>query len=248
MELRRFRADLHIHTCLSPCGELEMYPRGVVERARAAGLDIIAVTDHNSAENAAAVGEAAAGTGLTVLPGMELTTEEEAHILGLFAAGADLGPLLAEVYRNLPDLTAKRRFIEDQVIVDAEDGVTGFNPHCLMGATRLTVYEAVALIHGHGGLAVASHIDREAFSVISQLGFIPPDLALDAVEVSPLLPFDKALATYGTTLPYPLVRFSDAHRPEEIGRAAMDFLMAAPSLEEIGKALSGADGRSVLPS
>jgi PHP family Zn ribbon phosphoesterase len=248
MELRRFRADLHIHTCLSPCGELEMYPRGVVERARAAGLDIIAVTDHNSAENAAAVGEAAAGTGLTVLPGMELTTEEEAHILGLFAAGADLGPLLAEVYRNLPDLPAKRSFIKDQVIVDAEDGVTGFNPHCLMGATRLTVYEAVNLIHRHGGLAVASHIDREAFSVISQLGFIPPDLALDAVEVSPLLPFDKARAVYGPVLPYPLVRFSDAHRPEEIGRATMDFLLAEPSLEEIGKALAGADGRRALPS
>jgi PHP family Zn ribbon phosphoesterase len=248
MELRRFRADLHIHTCLSPCGELEMYPRGVVAGALAAGLDIIAVTDHNSAENAAAVNKAAAGTGLMVLPGMELTTEEEAHILALFGAGADLGPLLAEVYRNLPDLPAKQTFIKDQVIVDAEDGVTGFNPHCLMGATRLTVYEAVGLIHEHGGLAVASHIDREAFSVISQLGFIPPDLALDAVEVSPLISYDKARAVYGPVAPYPLVRFSDAHRPEEIGRAAMDFLLAGPSLEEIGKALAGADGRRVLGS
>ncbi|MGA2363216.1 MAG: PHP domain-containing protein [Candidatus Aminicenantales bacterium] len=247
-ELRRFRADLHIHTCLSPCGELSMYPRAVVERARATGLDIIAVTDHNSTENAGAVAEAAAGTGLVVLPGLELATEEEAHILGLFEAGTDLGPLLAVVYENLPDVPSKRSFVKDQVIVDAEDGVTGFNPHCLIGATRLTVYEAVGLIHKHGGLAVASHIDREAFSIISQLGFIPPDLELDAVEVSPLMTYAQARATFGPRTAHPLVRFSDAHRPEEIGRAAMEFLLARPSLEEIRKALAGREGREVHPS
>jgi PHP family Zn ribbon phosphoesterase len=248
MELRRFRADLHIHTCLSPCGELTMYPRAVVERARALGLDIIAVTDHNAAENAAAVGEAAAGTGLTVLPGLELATEEEAHILGLFDPGTDLRPLLAAVYHNLPDVPSKRSFIKDQVIVDAEDGVSGFNPHCLMGATRLTAYQAVGLIHSHGGICVASHIDRGAFSIISQLGFIPPDLALDAVEVSPLLTFDEARAAFGALTPLPLLRFSDAHRPEEIGRATMEFLLAEPRLEEIRKALEGRDGREVRPS
>jgi predicted metal-dependent phosphoesterase TrpH len=225
-----------------------MYPRAVVERARATGLDIIAVTDHNSTENAGTVAEAAAGTGLVVLPGLELATEEEAHILGLFEAGTDLGPLLAVVYENLPDVPSKRSFVKDQVIVDAEDGVTGFNPHCLIGATRLTVYEAVGLIHKHGGLAVASHIDREAFSIISQLGFIPPDLELDAVEVSPLMTYAQARATFGPRTAHPLVRFSDAHRPEEIGRAAMEFLLARPSLEEIRKALAGREGREVHPS
>jgi PHP family Zn ribbon phosphoesterase len=248
MDLRRFRADLHIHTCLSPCGELTMYPRAVVERALAAGLDLIAVTDHNSGENAAGVEQAAAGTRLTVLPGLELTTEEEAHILGLFDPGTDLGPLLAAVYDNLPDVPSKRSFVKDQVIVDAEDGVTGFNPRCLMGATRFSVYEAVGLIHRHGGMAVASHIDREAFSLISQLGFIPPDLELDAVEVSPLLTFEEAREAFGPLSPLPLVRFSDAHRPEEIGRASMEFLLAVPRLEEIRKALAGIEGREVKPS
>ena len=225
-----------------------MYPRAVVERARAAGLDVIAVTDHNSAENAAAVAEAAAGTGLAVLPGLELATEEEAHILGLFEAGADLGPLLAIIYENLPDVPSKRSFIKDQVIVDAGDGVTGFNPHCLIGATRLAVHEAVRLIHAHGGLAIASHIDRETFSIISQLGFIPPDLELDAVEVSPLMTYAQARTAYEPLFRYPLVRFSDAHRPEEIGRAVMEFLLARPSLEEIRKALAGREGREVRPS
>ena len=92
MELRRYRADLHIHSCLSPCGELTNYPRRIVERAVEEGLDIIAVTDHNTAENAAAAIRAADGTGLTVLPGMELTSEEEVHILGIFKSMDDLRP------------------------------------------------------------------------------------------------------------------------------------------------------------
>jgi len=248
MELRRFRADLHIHTCLSPCGELSMSPRAVVERARAAGLDIIAVTDHNTTENSAAVIQAARGTELAVLPGMEMTTAEEVHILGLFDPGTELGPFQATVYRNLPDVPSKKRFVKDQVIVDAADYVTGFSPHCLFGATRFSVQEAVDLIHGHGGLAIACHVDRESFSIISQLGFIPPSLHLEAVEVSPRLTVAEARTAFGPFDPRPVVRFSDAHQPEEIGCATTDFLIASPSLEEIRKALAGEDGRRVIPS
>jgi PHP family Zn ribbon phosphoesterase len=248
MELRRFRADLHIHTCLSPCGELTMSPRAVVDRARAAGLDIIAVTDHNTTENAAAVMEAAGGTGLTVLPGMEMTTAEEVHILGLFDPGMDLGPFQATVYRNLPDVPSKKKFVKDQVIVDAADYVTGFSPRCLFGATRFSVQEAVDLIHGHGGLAIACHVDRESFSIVSQLGFIPPGLGLEAVEVSPRLTVAEARETLGPFDPLPMVRFSDAHQPEEIGCATTDFLIASPGLQEIRKALAGEDGRKIITS
>ncbi len=248
MELRRLRADLHIHTCLSPCGELTMSPRAVVDRARAAGLDIIAVTDHNTTENAAAVIRAARGTALAVLPGMELTTAEEVHLLGLFDPGADLVPFQAEVYRNLPDIPARNKFVQDQVIVDAADYVTGFCPRCLFGATRFSVRESVDLIHGHGGLAVACHVDRESFGIVSQLGFIPPGLGLEAVEVSPRLTVAEAREAFGPFDPLPVVRFSDAHRPEEIGRAVTDFLVAAPTLDEIRKALAGEAGRRVIPS
>jgi PHP family Zn ribbon phosphoesterase len=246
MALRRLRADLHIHTCLSPCGELTMSPRAVVAAARAAGLDIIAVTDHNTTENAAAVIEAAAGTALAVLPGIEMTTAEEAHILGLFDSGIDLGPFQAEVFRSLPDVPSKMKFVDDQVIVDAADYVTGFSPRCLFGATLFDIHETVGLIHRHGGLAVACHIDREAFSVISQLGFIPPGLGLDAVEVSPLMTVAEARAAFGPFDPLPVVRFSDAHKPEEIGTVSTEVLVASPSLDEIRKALAGMDGRGVL--
>jgi hypothetical protein len=248
MELRRLRADLHIHTCLSPCGELAMSPRAVVEGARAAKLDVIAVTDHNTLENAAAVIAAARGTGLAVLPGIELTTAEEVHILGLFEAGADVRPFQEAVFLNLPDLPAKKKYVEDQVLVDAEDYVTGFSPRCLFGATLLSVHDAVGLIHGHGGLAIASHIDRESFSLVSQLGFIPPGLGLEAVEVSPRAAAAEARASFGVPEGLPIVRFSDAHKPEEIGAAATDFLVAAPTLAEIRLALAGEAGRKAFSS
>ena len=220
-----------------------MSPRAVVDRARAAGLDILAVTDHNTTENAAAVIEAARGTALAVLPGMEMTTAEEVHILGLFDRETDLGPFQAEVFRNLPDVPSKKKFVKDQVLVDAEDFVTGFSPRCLFGATRFSVRQAVDLIHGHGGLAIACHVDRESFSIVSQLGFIPPGLGLEAVEVSPLLTVAEARRTLGLPVSLPLVRFSDAHQPDEIGRAMTDFLVASPDLGEIRKALAGEDGR-----
>ncbi|HMA53722.1 MAG TPA: PHP domain-containing protein [Acidobacteriota bacterium] len=246
MALRRLRADLHIHTCLSPCGELTMSPRAVVRRAREAGLDLIAVTDHNTTENAGAVIEAAAGTGLAVLPGIELTTAEEVHLLGLFEAGTALGPFQAAVYGNLPDLPAKMKFIDDQVIVDAEDYVTGFCPRCLFGATLFSVRDAVELIRGHGGLAIACHIDRDSFSIISQLGFIPPGLKLAAVEVSPRMSADEARGAFGPFDHLPIVRFSDAHKPEEIGTAVTELLVEGPGLDEVRQALAGEGGRRIV--
>lgn len=246
MALRRLRADLHIHTCLSPCGELAMSPRTVVERARAAGLDVIAVTDHNTTENAAAAIAAAAGTGLAVLPGIELATAEEVHLLGLFDAGTDLGPFQAEVYRGLPDVPSGKKLADDQVLVDAEDYVTGFCRRSLIGATVFPVRRAVELIRAAGGLAVACHIDREAFGIVGQLGFIPAGLELEAVEVSPRTTAEAARAGLPAAAGLPVVRFSDAHRPEEIGAAATEFLVEAPTVGEMRLALAGREGRGIF--
>jgi PHP family Zn ribbon phosphoesterase len=248
MALRRYRADLHIHTCLSPCAELSVYPRKIVERARAEGLALIAVADHNSAGNAAATIEAARGTGLTVLPGMEITSEEEVHILAVFGSMDDLESTAAEVDRELPDGKAPASLIEDQVLVNARDEVLGFHPRSLLGATRLNVQQVVDLVHAAEGLAIAAHIDREAFSLISQLGFIPPDLALDALEVSSLLGLERARRELVPGTRLPLIHSSDAHRPEEIGRASTGLILAEPSFDELRLAFRGVRGRRVCRS
>jgi predicted metal-dependent phosphoesterase TrpH len=245
MELRHFRADLHIHSCLSPCGELSNYPRKIVERALAEGLRIIAVCDHNSAENAQAVLRAARGTGLKVFPGMELTSEEEVHTLGVFPNMDDLLPFQERIFRELPKLPAGKKIIQDQVIVNENDEVLGFSPHALFAATKLSVYELVDGIHRCGGLAIASHIDRGAFSIFSQLGFIPDDLDFDALEVSPLMTIAKARTAFKLPTHFPLVRFSDAHQPAEIGQVATELILAAPTFAEIRTAFDGRNGRRI---
>ena len=182
--LKKFRCDLHIHTCLSPCAELDIYPSALVEKCIASALDVIAVCDHNASENVEYVIRAAKGKPLVVLPGMEITSREEVHALAIFDNVEGLAVVQQIVYSALNGLNDSKVF-GYQAIVDEADEVKGFNDRLLIGATDLTLEEIVLMIHEAGGLAIASHIDRESFSVISQLGFIPTDIRFDALEISP---------------------------------------------------------------
>ncbi len=240
--LGTYRADLHIHTCLSPCAELDMTPARVVSTAIEAGLDIIAVTDHNTAENIPSVikvnGE------ITVIPGMELTTAEEAHILALFPDIESVMRLQEIAYNDLP-LTGNKRILYEQVVVNEKDEVLRFNDRVLMDATGLGVKEAIGIIHDLGGITVACHIDREAFSILTQLGFIHDSLNFDALEISFRTKKDKALKMFDIYKRYPWITSSDAHHVSDIGRAATEFIMNKASFEEIALALSGKEGRKV---
>jgi 3',5'-nucleoside bisphosphate phosphatase len=241
--LRRYQADLHVHTCLSPCAEIGMSPRAIARRARALRIDIVGICDHNSAENAPAALEAARGHGPYVLPGMELTTSEEIHVLALFDTIAPALELQERVYRRLPGENDEAVF-GMQVIADAEDEVLGFSPRLLIGATTFSLQEAVDTIRALGGLVVAAHVDRESFSLIGQLGFVPEGLALDALEISAAMSLDEAQRRFEPSLP--LLRSSDAHRVEEIGRCRTVFLIEEASIEEIRKALEEKEGRKVV--
>lgn len=222
-----------------------MSPSAVAERAQALGLDALALCDHNASANVPAYRAAAARRGVAVLGGMEITSREEAHVLGIFGDDGEREKAQLEVFARLPGENDPDRF-GLQVVVDENEDVLAFDNHRLIGATTLPLEKVVDLIHEHGGLAVASHVDRQGFSIPGQLGFIPPGLPLDAVEISPRHTPAEALALVPDCARYPVVCSSDAHRLEELGRGWTEMLLEAPTVEEIRLALAGSDGRSVL--
>jgi hypothetical protein len=242
---RVFKADLHIHTCLSPCAELNMGPKTIVEKALRQGLDVIGISDHNSSENVSAVMRAARDKNLTVLPGMEVTSKEEVHILAVFDSVDRALQLQEIVYEHLPGENDAEAF-GLQVVVNEDHDVLGFNPRLLAGATQLSVDEVVDRISGLEGLAIAAHVDRETFGIIGQLGFIPGELHLDALELSPNTSPEQARRRFPECAGYAFVRSSDAHCATDIGKVWTSLLLCEPSAQEIRKALHGEDGRGVV--
>lgn len=243
--LKEFRADLHIHTCLSPCADIEMSPLAIVKEAARKGIDIIAITDHNSAENVVASQKAGQGSGLTVLAGMEIASSEEAHILALFEDAERVLHLQDRIYENLlPGSNDERRFGE-QIVVNEKDEVSGFNTRLLISATTMDSRSIVDMIHSLGGLAVASHVDRAAFSIISQLGFISGDLEFDALEMSPNIDREQAVRKFGEYGVMTWISSSDAHSIGDIGKRTTFFLMKNPTLDEMALTFRKADGRRV---
>jgi len=243
--LKKFEADLHIHSCLSPCGELEMSPSAIVKTASEMGLDIIAITDHNSAENVVAAQKAADKSGLTVLAGMEVASSEEAHILALFNDAESVMKLQARVYAYLlPGENDEKRFGE-QVVVNEKEEVLSFNKRLLIAASQLTAHEIVQTVHALGGLAVASHIDKDAYSILSQLGFIPDDLKFDALEMSSLIARERAEQLFTIYKSYTWISSSDAHHIDDIGKRTTIFIMKEPTVGEMALAMRSIDGRRV---
>ncbi len=247
MALRQLKADLHIHTCLSPCAGLDMSPLAVVQEAARKRLDLIGICDHNSAENVVAAKLAGRAKGLTVLGGMEVTSEEEAHILVFFDRDDDLLRFQDVVYGHLSGRNDEKRFGQ-QVVADAEDGVTGFCERLLIAATSLSVEKIVAAARASTGesLVIAAHVDRDVFSLIGQLGFIPPHLGLDAVEVSRHLTISEARRRFPDCAKYPVITGSDAHRPDDIGNRTVWLNVDNGTIAEIKMALESRDGRKVV--
>ncbi len=243
--LRGLRADLHIHTCLSPCATLDMTPRKIVQRSLERGLHIIGITDHNSAENAGAVMAAARGTRLTVVPGMEITTSEEVHILGLFGSVDAAIAMQEQVYERLQPGKNDEDLFGIQVIANAWDEVEGISERLFIGAVAMGIHEAVEAIHRLRGMAVAAHVDRQAFSILGQLGFIPDDLALDALEISGRIPLRGARTAVAGVQDFPLITASDAHDLTDIGKSPTIFWVAGPDLTELHRALQGVGGRGI---
>ncbi|MCK4967022.1 PHP domain-containing protein [bacterium] len=242
--LRVYKADFHIHTCLSPCGSLNMSPSTVVEQAVKKGLNIIFITDHNSCENAGSTAKIAETKKLTVFPGMEITSSEEVHILGLFDNMDNALKMQKIVYDNLPGKNDEKIF-GMQPVVDEHGNVVSLSSRLLIGAARLNVQKIVRKIKELGGLAIASHVDRMCFSIIGQLGFIPDGLLLDGLEISDNENRDIIKNDYPQ---YPVVLSSDAHRLEDIGKRYTRLKLLKPAFTEIKKAFKNENGRGILSS
>ena len=242
--LKQFKTDLHVHTCLSPCSDWDMSPKKIVQRSLDKGLDVIAICDHNTAENVDAVMRAGENRGISVLPGIEICSKEEVHTIALFDKLDSALAMQDYVYANLTG-DNKPEVFGYQVVANEHDEVLGENPRLLIGATQLGIYDIVEKIHSLGGLGLSSHVDRTAYGIIGQLGFIPPDLKIDGVEVSYRVPLDEV----GVKIPgigkMPCMTASDAHFLDDIGKAWTIFVMAKPTTREIQRALLGKDGRRV---
>lgn len=236
-------ADLHVHTVLSPCAEVEMIPPLIVERALALGLGLIAITDHNVSANCESVIKAARGTGLVVLPGMEVQTNEEVHVLCLFDTLEQALTWQGIVFNHLPDLPNREETFGAQYVVDAGGGYLRTETRLLLTSTDLALEDIIARLTALGGLAIPAHVDRPSYSLLANLGFVPQGLHSPALELFRLTSPADARARWPQLAKWPLIHGGDAHRLSEIC-PALRLALAECTLAELTMAFSDHGGRS----
>ena len=209
--MRRYRYDLHTHSCLSPCGDNDMTPNNLVNMAALLGCEILAVTDHNTCRNAPAavrVGEAA---GVLVIPGMELCTAEEAHVVCLFEAVEAALAFDEYVAAHTMHIPNRPEIFGEQLILNERDEEIGRIDRLLITATEISVNDVQALVASYGGAAFPAHVDKDAYSVTAALGAIPPEAGFRAAELSGGADRAAVLRLYPELQDMILLRDSDAH-------------------------------------
>lgn len=244
-ELRIFRAEFHIHTVLSPCASIEMIPPLIVRQAEERGINILAISDHNATANIQAVMRAAEGSAITVLPGVELHTREEVHLLCLFANLPAAEAFQQVLDRTLPPGNNRPEVWGPQYVVDPTGEFLREEKRILSMATSLTIDEAVQAVHNLDGLVIPAHIQRSMYGILPTLGFLPEEIHFDALEVNVKVGTNQLSALHPSTQGYPILRNGDAHYLEDI-TGANRLLLGAPTLAEIRLALRNESGRMVL--
>ncbi|MFZ2537456.1 MAG: PHP domain-containing protein [Oscillospiraceae bacterium] len=175
--------DLHLHSCLSPCGDNDMTPNNIVNMAVLLGLDAIAVSDHNSSLNLPAIFNVANEHGLTVVPALEVCTSEEVHLLCMTYTLQGITELSDELYQFLPDFKNNVEVFGQQLIVDENDNIIGSENRLLINALTLNIDKLLKIIAKYDGIAIPAHVDKTSNSIISNLGFIPPDYNFSCIEI-----------------------------------------------------------------
>lgn len=179
----RISYDFHLHSCLSPCGDDDMTPGNIVGMATLIGLDAIALTDHNSCKNCPAFLQYAKEAGLLAIPGMELTTMEEVHVLCLFPTLEQAMSFDSYVEKHIMPIPNRPEYFGNQILVDNSDQPCGNVDTLLISATDISFNEVYDLVTSYGGIMIPAHLDKSSTSLLSNLGFIPPDSRFTAAEV-----------------------------------------------------------------
>ncbi len=212
----RIAADLHLHSCLSPCGDNDMTPYNLVNMAKLLGYDMIALTDHNSCLNCESAVKVGESIGLTVVPGMELCTAEEIHCICLFPELKKALEFSDFIHSTMPDIPNKPEIYGEQRIMDTADGILGYENKLLHLASSVSIDDLSALIKNYDGACFPAHLDRSSYSALSVLGFLYPELDFKAVEFTPDADLNAYLEKNDILKNMKIFRNSDAHYLENM--------------------------------
>ncbi|MBK7455960.1 MAG: PHP domain-containing protein [Anaerolineales bacterium] len=243
--MKKFRADLHVHTVLSPCAEVEMIPPLIVQKALELNIDIIAITDHNASANVSAVQKAAQGTTLKVLPGMEVQSREDVHLLCLFENLNDLEGWQSAVDESMPDTINHAEFFGEQFIVDEQGEYIRTEPRLLLTSTRFSIDGIFERVNALGGLVIPAHVERTTYGLFPTLGLLSDQWPILGFEISRHTTPEQARMNFPSIGSYPLIQNGDVHRLDEFIGSTI-FMIEEPTIKEIRKALKSEDHRKVF--
>lgn len=240
-----FRADLHIHSVLSPCGDLDMSPVRIIQEAKNKNLDIIGITDHNSTIHSSLMIELGKKEGISVFPGVEVNTREEVHCLAFFENVENTNKFQEFLDQNLPKIKNNPERFGEQLIVNEKEEILGEVENLLIAGLTLSIEEIEKEIHRLNGIFIPAHVDRPMNGIYSQIGFLPDDLEIDAFEVSASVSLSALLERRPELRTAVLISNSDAHYPEQIGQVITEYYLNEPTFIEWKKALRKEEKRKI---
>lgn len=244
--MNTYKADLHIHSVLSPCASLEMSPSNIIEQAKKVKLDIIAVADHNSTLHCPLIHDLATKNGIFAIYAAEVTTREEVHCLCLFENEEQRTQFQKYIETNIQKVPNNPDIFGYQVVVNEQEDILDEIEYLLHSALKTGIDEVEEFVHALGGIFIPAHVDRPKFSITSQLGFIPRNLNYDALEVSK----NTSISSFIKGNPYiskkRFIRNSDSHAIEQIGSVFSTFRMEKLDFVNLRMAILGLNGCDVL--
>ncbi|MFO7660290.1 MAG: PHP domain-containing protein [Candidatus Cloacimonadaceae bacterium] len=244
--MRYYKADLHIHSVLSPCGGLEMSPRAMLQRVKELNIEWIAITDHNSLANCPAYAKVAAKNGIAFTYGVEIQTSEEIHLLAYFDDTKKAMEFDRAMYDALPSIPSDAEFFGDQVVIDAEENIIRIEKRALSNSVIWSLEEAVQTAKSYGGFCIPAHVDAAANSILGQLGFLPLDLDFPVLGITSNLILEEFLKHHPELREHTFLRTSDAHYLSDLGCGSSRIFMHEPCRKELEMAARNLNDRKII--